>query len=154
MTDTAAVIDQFNASFLERAPEKLVDLIAADCVMEGTGPAPDGNVWTGYDECLAGWQALASDPTIQFEVEHVDVDRADHPLAVTGAQHYRGVNLMRLQGRQDRRGPGVRQAALAQCRQQAARHSGLMTMCLTSAMYRPAAADARSGCCRVRGASI
>ena len=85
MTDTAAVIDQFNASFLERAPEKLVDLIAADCVMEGTGPAPDGNVWTGYDECLAGWQALASDPTIQFEVEHVDVDD-DEPSSAGGSR--------------------------------------------------------------------
>jgi hypothetical protein len=62
MTDTATVIDQYNAAFLERAPEKLVDLIADDCVMEGTGPAPDGNRWTGYDECLAGWQGLASDP--------------------------------------------------------------------------------------------
>ena len=55
MTETAAVIDQYNAAFLERAPEKLVDLIADDCVMEGTGPAPDGNRWTGYDECVAGW---------------------------------------------------------------------------------------------------
>lgn len=57
MTDTTTVIDQYNAAFLnpgnireplERAPEKLVDLIADDCVMEGTGPAPDGNRWTGY----------------------------------------------------------------------------------------------------------
>jgi hypothetical protein len=98
MTDTAAVIDRFNAVFLDRAPEELVDLIAADCVMEGTGPAPDGNVWTGYDECLAGWQGLASDRTIQFEVEHVDVDdRAVIRWRVKGAQDYRGVNLMRVQ---------------------------------------------------------
>jgi dihydrofolate reductase len=98
MSDTAAVIAQFNAAFLERAPQKLVELIAADCVMEGTGPAPDGNVWRGYDECLAGWQGLASDPTIQFEVDHVDVDgdRAVIRWRVTGAQDYRGVNLMRL----------------------------------------------------------
>jgi len=52
--DTTTVIDQFNVAFRERAPEKLVDIIAADCVMEGTGSAPDGNVWKGYDECLAG----------------------------------------------------------------------------------------------------
>ena len=98
MTDTAAIIDQYNAAFLERAPEKLVDLIGDDCVMEGTGPAPDGNVWTGYDECLAGWQGLASDPAIRFEVEHVDVDgdRAVIRWRVTGAEDYRGVNLMRL----------------------------------------------------------
>ena len=61
MTDTTTVIDRFNTAFRERAPEVLVDLIADDCRMEGTGPAPDGNVWTGYDECLAGWQGLASD---------------------------------------------------------------------------------------------
>ena len=98
MNDTATVIDQFNAAFRERAPEKLVDLIADDCVMEGTGPAPDGNVWTGYDECLAGWQGLATDDTIRFEVEHVDVhgDRAVIRWRVTGAQNYRGVNLMRV----------------------------------------------------------
>jgi SnoaL-like domain len=100
MTDTAAVIDQFNAAFLERAPDKLVDLIADDCVMEGAGPAPDGNVWTGYFECLAGWQGLASDPAIQFAVEHVDVDgdRAVIRWRITGTENYRGVNLMRVRG--------------------------------------------------------
>jgi hypothetical protein len=40
--------------------------------MEGAGPAPDGNVWTGYNERLAGRQGLASDSAIQFEVEPVD----------------------------------------------------------------------------------
>ena len=53
MTNIAAVMGRFNAIFLERPPEKLVYLIAADCVMEGTGPAPAGNVWTEYAECLA-----------------------------------------------------------------------------------------------------
>ena len=98
MTNTETVIDQFNAAFRERAPEKLVDIIADDCVMEGTGPAPDGNAWRGYDECLAGWQGLATDDTIRFEVEHVDVDgdRAVIRWRVTSAQDYRGVNLMRV----------------------------------------------------------
>jgi ketosteroid isomerase-like protein len=98
MTTTEAVIDQFNAAFRERAPEKLVAIIADDCVMEGTGPAPDGDVWTGYADCLAGWQSLATDDTLRFEVEHVDVDgdRAVIRWRVTGAQDYRGVNLMRL----------------------------------------------------------
>jgi len=96
MTNTETVIDQFNAAFRARAPEKLVDIIADDCVMEGTGPAPDGNLWRGYEECLAGWQGLATDDTIRFEVEHVDVDgdRAVTRWRVTGAQDYRGVNLM------------------------------------------------------------
>ena len=98
MSDTTTIMDQFNAAFLERAPEKLVDLLAPDCVMEGVGPAPDGNVWTGYDECLAGWQGLASDPSITFAVEHVDVegDRAVIRWRISGAENYRGVNLMRV----------------------------------------------------------
>jgi ketosteroid isomerase-like protein len=98
MKDTTTVIGQFNAAFRERAPEKLVDIIAEDCVMEGTGPAPDGNVWKGYDECLAGWQALATEPSIRFEVEHVDVDgdRSVIRWRIIGAENYRGVNLMRV----------------------------------------------------------
>ena len=98
MTDTAAIIDQFHSAFLERAPGKLDEIIDAECVMEGVGPEPDGNRWTGYDECLAGWQGLATDPTIRFETEHVDVDgdRAVIRWRVTGAQDYRGVNLMRV----------------------------------------------------------
>ena len=39
MTDTNTVIDQFNEAFQLRAPEKLVDIIADDCVMEGVGRA-------------------------------------------------------------------------------------------------------------------
>jgi ketosteroid isomerase-like protein len=98
MTDTAAVIDQYNAAFLERAPDKLVDLIADDCVMEGPGPAPDGSRLRGYDECLAASQGLATDPAIQFTVEHVDVDvdRAVIRWRIIGTETYRGVNLMRV----------------------------------------------------------
>jgi hypothetical protein len=98
MADTATVITQFNEAFQKRAPDKLVDIIATDCVMEGVGPAPDGNVWTGYDECLAGWQSLVADPAMHFDVEHVDVDgdRAVIRWRLTGADSFRGVNLMRV----------------------------------------------------------
>ena len=51
MTDTTTVIEQFNEAFRLQEPERLVDIIADDCVMEGVGPAPDGNRWTGYHEC-------------------------------------------------------------------------------------------------------
>lgn len=99
MTDTHTVIDQFNEAFRLRAPERLVDIIADDCVMEGVGPAPDGNRWTGYDECLAGWQGLIRDPGIRFEVEHVDVDgdRAVIRWRLHASDApFRGVNLMRV----------------------------------------------------------
>lgn len=99
VTDTRAVIDRFNEAFRIDAPDLLVDIIADDCVMEGVGPAPDGNRWDGYAECLAGWQGLIRDPGIRFEVEHVDVDgeravirwRLHHAEAP-----FRGVNLMRV----------------------------------------------------------
>jgi ketosteroid isomerase-like protein len=98
MTDTATVIQQFNEAFLQRAPEKLVDIIGDDCVMEGVGPAPDGNRWTGYEECLAGWRSLATDPAMRFEVEHVDVDgdRAVVRWRLQADEPFRGVNLMRV----------------------------------------------------------
>jgi hypothetical protein len=98
MTGTATVIKQFNDAFLHRAPENLIDIIADDCVMEGSGPAPDGNLWTGYDECLAGWQALATDPAIRFEIEHVDIygDRAVIRWRLHADEPYRAVTLMRL----------------------------------------------------------
>jgi hypothetical protein len=98
MTDTATVINQFNQAFLRRAPEKLVDIIADDCRMEGVGPAPDGNVWTGYQDCLTNWQSLASDPDVRFELEHVDVDgdRAVVRWRLQADVPFRGVNLMRV----------------------------------------------------------
>jgi ketosteroid isomerase-like protein len=98
MTDTATVIQQFNDAFQQQAPDKLVGIIADDCVMEGVGPAPDGNRWTGFDECLAGWQALATDASSRFEVEHVDVDgeRAVIRWRVHSDTPFRGVNLMRV----------------------------------------------------------
>ena len=98
MTDTTTIIEEFNAASRERGPDKLVELIAADCLMEGSGPARDGDRWTGYDECLSGWQGFASDPAVQFAVEHVDVDgdRAVIRWWVTGTEDYRGVNLMRV----------------------------------------------------------
>jgi hypothetical protein len=98
MTDTATVIKQFNDAFLQHAPEKLIDIVADDCVMEAVGPAPDGNRWTGYDDCLAGWQALATDTSSAFELEHVDVDgeRAVVRWRLNADPPFRGVNLMRV----------------------------------------------------------
>jgi hypothetical protein len=98
-TNTETVIEQFNEAFRLRAPEMLEDIIAADCVMEGVGPAPDGNRWAGYDECLSGWRELVLEPSIRFEVEHVDVD-GDRAVIrwrlISDEATFRGVNLMRL----------------------------------------------------------
>jgi ketosteroid isomerase-like protein len=76
--DTAEVIKRFNDAFLERDAAKLVDLVAVDCVMESTQPAPNGTRYEGYDACLRFWQELIADPEGSFEPEDVIVvgDRA------------------------------------------------------------------------------
>lgn len=96
--DTSRVIDQFHSAFLESEPSELEQIIAEDCVMEGVGPAPEGNRWTGYAQCLAGWQAMASDPTMRFEHEQVDLlgDRAIIRWRLKGGEEFRGVTLMRV----------------------------------------------------------
>lgn len=114
MTDTAAVINQLNAAFLERVAETLIDLIAPDCVMEAPvrGPTATSGRGTRNASSAAG---VASDPTIQFEVEHVDVDgdRAVNRWRVTHAPGLPGREPHARAGREDRRGAGVRRAALA-----------------------------------------
>lgn len=98
MNDTAAVIDRFHSAFLEHDPGRLQEIIAEDCVMEGVGPAPEGNRWMGYAECLAGWQEMASDHSMCFEHEAVEVhgDRGIIRWRLEGAEEFRGVTLMRV----------------------------------------------------------
>jgi ketosteroid isomerase-like protein len=100
MADTKTVIDQFQDAFQQRAPDRLIDIVADDCVMEGVGPAPEGNRWTGYDECLAGWRELILDPEIRFENEHVDVDGELAVLRwrLVAAEPFRGVTILRVRG--------------------------------------------------------
>ena len=98
MADTKTVIDQFQDAFQQRTPDGLIDIIGDDCVMEGVGPAPEGNRWTGYDECLAGWRELILDPEIRFENEQVDVDGELAVLRwrLVAAEPFRGVTILRV----------------------------------------------------------
>jgi ketosteroid isomerase-like protein len=100
--DTAEVIKQFNEAFLERNAAKLVDLVADDCVMESTQPAPNGTRYEGYDACLGFWQDLIADPEGSFEPEDVSVsgDRATirwrYRFGEGEESSVRGVTLMHV----------------------------------------------------------
>jgi ketosteroid isomerase-like protein len=100
--DTAEVIKRFNESFLERDAAKLVDLVADDCVMESTQPAPNGTRYEGYDACLRFWQELVADPEGSFEPEDVVVsgDRATirwrYQFGEGEGSSVRGVTLMHV----------------------------------------------------------
>jgi len=99
---TAEVIDRFNDAFQRHDPTGLKDLVAEDCILENTTPAPDGARQVGREACLALWESIASARDTRFDLEDVVVadDRAiirwrywwgDDP-----SQSVRGVNLMRV----------------------------------------------------------
>jgi SnoaL-like protein len=98
----AEVIEQYNAAFRLHDPALLDGLLAVGCVIEDTGPTPDGARRVGREACLRRWAGLAGDPALQFTPEDVEI-HAD--LAIIqwrlrwgeGPQdHVRGVNLMRV----------------------------------------------------------
>lgn len=98
--DTATVIDAFNEAFQQHDPGRLVGLIADDCVLENTTPAPNGDRIEGRDACIAFWRGIAEDASANFELEQVIVtgDRATilWRLHLDGTDSVRGVNLMRV----------------------------------------------------------
>jgi ketosteroid isomerase-like protein len=97
--DTAAVIERFNAAFQTHDGSGLADLIAEDCVIENTGPAPDGARLVGREAALANWVGLAENTGIQFTVEEVIVagDRAVIRWRLRDdGDGVRGVNVMRV----------------------------------------------------------
>jgi hypothetical protein len=105
-TSTAEVIDRYNEAFRVHDPSMLDGLIAPECVIEDTGPAPDGARLEGGDACLKRWSDLSGDPSLQFTPENVEIHE---DLAVIqwvlrwgsdAADHVRGVNLMRVRGGQ------------------------------------------------------
>ena len=104
--DPKTVIDRFNEAFQSHRAELLRELVADDCVLENTVPAPDGDRHVGREACLAVWQAIASDRNGRFDVEEVRL-LDDHALifwryrwdeALTDS--VRGVNVMRVKGGQ------------------------------------------------------
>lgn len=99
---TREVIDQFNRAFGEHDPSLLKDLLAPDCVLENSGPAPQGSRHEGYDECLEFWSQIAASQQAQFTPEEVWTagERAVCRWLLRygpGPQDYvRGVNVTRL----------------------------------------------------------
>ena len=100
--DTAGVVKRFNDAFVERDPDRLVSLVADDCVMESAQPAPNGIRYEGYDACLRFWQELIADPNGSFEPEDVVVsgDRATirwrYRFGEGDENSVRGVTLMHI----------------------------------------------------------
>jgi hypothetical protein len=99
---TEAILQRFNGVFLSHDPAALQELVADDCIIENTQPAPDGSRHEGKEACIALWTKIATTPDIHFETERI-VARGDRGIIqwrlVWGPDHsssVRGVNLMRV----------------------------------------------------------
>jgi ketosteroid isomerase-like protein len=99
---TREVLDRYNEAFRIHDPALLDDLIAEDCVIEDTNPAPDGMRRVGREACLARWSELAADRALTFTPEAADIlgDLAVQPWALKWGDgendRVRGVNLIRI----------------------------------------------------------
>ena len=99
---TEEILERFNQVFLLHEPADLQQLVADDCVIENTQPAPDGSRHEGREACIALWTKIATTPDIRFETERI-MARGDRGIIqwrlVWGPDHsssVRGVNLMRV----------------------------------------------------------
>lgn len=68
---TEAILQRFNNVFMEHNPAALHDLVADDCVIENTQPAPDGSRHEGKEACIDLWSRIATMPDAHFELESV-----------------------------------------------------------------------------------
>jgi ketosteroid isomerase-like protein len=99
---TEKVLHRFNEVFRLHDPSLLDDLIAENCVLENSGPAPDGSRHVGYHACRDFWGAIASTASADFEPEEVwaagerGIIRWRLRYGPGPSDTVRGVNLMRV----------------------------------------------------------
>lgn len=100
---TTEIIKRFNEVFLRHDPSALDELVAEDCVIENTQPAPNGAREIGREACIARWTEIATTPGTRFDLEDVLVagDQAiirwRYWWGEGESSSVRGVNLMRVQ---------------------------------------------------------
>jgi len=99
--ETADVMRRFNDAFQRHDPSVFAELVAAECTIENTGPAPDGARTVGGKGCIELWQGIATSPGIRFDLEDTVVQ--DDRAMIFWKLHrgdegdsVRGVNLMRV----------------------------------------------------------
>jgi hypothetical protein len=60
------VLDRYDEAFRLHDPALLEDLVADECVIEDTSPAPHGARHEGGRACLARWSELAGNRALSF----------------------------------------------------------------------------------------
>lgn len=99
---TRDVLDLYNDAFQRHDASLLSELIADDCVIEDSGPAPCGERREGGAACLARWSELAANRALVFTPEPAEIhgDLAVQPWLLHWGEgeldRVRGVNLLRI----------------------------------------------------------
>ena len=98
--ETAEIMRRFNDVFQLHDPSALAELVAEDCIIENTVPAPDGARHAGREACVALWSAIATQAGTRFDLEETFVagERATirWRYFMADGNSIRGVNLMRV----------------------------------------------------------
>ena len=97
---TAEIMHRFNEVFQRHDPSPLEELVAEDCVIENTRPAPDGARLEGGAACIENWRRIATAPGTHFDLEDT-ITLGDRAIILWRyhwgeGQSIRGVNLMRV----------------------------------------------------------
>ena len=97
---TAEIMCRFNKVFQRHDPSPLEELVADDCVIENTRPAPDGARLEGGAACIENWRRIATTPGTHFDLEDT-ITLGDRAIILWRyhwgeGQSIRGVNLMRV----------------------------------------------------------
>jgi hypothetical protein len=101
---TLEILKRFNEAFRAHRPEDLDDLIGEGCVLENTGPAPDGARYEGREACLNFWKGIASSANLVFQEEEIwasadrGIIRWQLRWGESETDRIRGVNIMRVRG--------------------------------------------------------
>lgn len=97
---TAEIMQRFNDVFQLHDPSALGELVAEDCVIENTVPAPDGARHAGKEACVALWSAIATQPGTRFDLEETFVSGERGTVRwryfMADGNSIRGVNLIRV----------------------------------------------------------
>lgn len=70
---TAEIMRRYNDVFQRHDPSALAELVAEDCVIENTVPAPDGARFAGQAACVGLWTAIATQAGTRFDVEETSL---------------------------------------------------------------------------------
>jgi ketosteroid isomerase-like protein len=100
--ETTDIMRRFNDVFQQHNPRALTELVAEDCIIENTVPAPNGARYVGREACIELWQGIATAAGTHFDLEEVFVagDRATIRWRYWWGEgeenSVRGVNLMQV----------------------------------------------------------